>query len=73
MGKKKEERKNKEERKKEGKKKNNKIKIFVFDFLDCEEQSLDSGAIFNIRIAKVCHLYEFCISSLFYLGAAPIP
>ena len=49
MEKKKEERKKKEEKK-------NKIEIFVFDFLDCEEKSWDCGAIFDIRIAKGFHL-----------------
>ena len=43
----------KEEKKK---KKNNKIKIFTFDFLDCEEKSWDSVAVFYIRIAKGFHL-----------------
>ena len=38
------------------KKKKNKIEILAFDFLDCEEKSWDSGAIFNIRIAKGFHL-----------------
>ena len=47
----------KKERKKERKKKKrNKIKTFEFDFLDCEEKSWDSEAIFDIRIAKDFHL-----------------
>ena len=29
---------------------------FAFDFLDCEEKSWDSGAIFYIRIARSFHL-----------------
>ena len=37
-------------------KKKNKIKIFAFDFLDCDEKSWDSGAIFYLRIAKGFHL-----------------
>ena len=45
--------KKKEERKK---KKKSKIEIFAFDFLDCEEKSWDSGAIFYITIAKSFHL-----------------
>ena len=49
--------KKKERTKKERRKKrNNKIKIFAFDFLDCEEKSWDSGAVLNIRIAKGFHL-----------------
>ena len=43
-------RRNKEERKK------NQIEIFTFDFLDCEEKEWNSGAIFDIRIAKGFHL-----------------
>ena len=45
-------------------KKKNKMKILAFHFLDCEEKSWDSGGAFDIRIAKVFHLQEFCISSL---------
>ena len=45
--------KKKEERRK--KNKNNKIQFFAFDFLDWEERSWDSGAIFYIRIAKGLH------------------
>ena len=37
---------------KEESKKKNKVKIFTFDFLDCDEKSWDSGAIFYIRIAN---------------------
>ena len=44
---------NKERKKKE---EENKIEIFMFDFLDCEEKSWDSEAIFDIRIAKGFHL-----------------
>ena len=44
------------ERKKERKKKKNKIEMFAFDFLDGEEKSWDSGAMFYIRIAKGFHL-----------------
>ena len=43
------------ERKKERKKKN-KVEIFRFDFLNCEEKSYDSVVIFYIRIAKSFHL-----------------
>ena len=46
----KEERRRKKERKKE-----NKIEICVFNFFDCEK-SWDSGAIFDIRIARGFHL-----------------
>ena len=45
-----------DKKKEERRKKKNKIEIFVFDFLHCEEKSLDSGAIFDIRIAKGFHL-----------------
>ena len=38
------------------KKKKNKFKTLAFDFLDCEEKSWDSGAMFNIIIAKGFHL-----------------
>ena len=38
------------------KKKKSKIKNFAFDFLDCEENLWDSGAIFDIRIAKSFHV-----------------
>ena len=48
--------KKREEKKERRKKKNNKIKHFMFDFLDCEENSGNSGAIFEIRIAKGFHL-----------------
>ena len=45
-----------DEKKKERRnKKKKKIEILVFDFLNCEERSWDSGAIFNIRIAKGFH------------------
>ena len=43
-------------------KKKNKVEIFEFDFLHCEEDLWDSGAILCIRIAKGLYLYEFCIS-----------
>ena len=43
-------------KKQERRKNKNKIKIFVFNFPDCEEKSWDSGAIFDIRIAKGFHL-----------------
>ena len=36
--------------------KKNRIEIFAFHFLACEEKSWDSGAIFNIKIAKGFHL-----------------
>ena len=45
-----------ERRRKNKKKKKNKIEIFTFDFLNCKEKSWDSGAIFDIRIAKGFHL-----------------
>ena len=44
----------KEERRR--RKKKNKIKIFAFDFFDCEEKYWDSGVIFDIRIAKGYHV-----------------
>ena len=44
----------KKERYKQQKK--NKIEIFAFDFLDCEVKSWNSGAIFDVRIAKGFHL-----------------
>ena len=40
----------------EEERKKNKIEIFAFDFLDCEEKSWNSGAKFYIRIAKDFHL-----------------
>ena len=40
----------------ERKKKKNKIEMFAFDFLNCEDKSWDSGAIFDITIAKGFHL-----------------
>ena len=43
-------------KKKERRKKKNKIDIFAFDFLDCDEKSWDSGALFDIRIANGFHL-----------------
>ena len=46
----------KERRKKKERKKKNKTKIFAFDFLNYEEKSWNSGAIFDIRIAKGFHL-----------------
>ena len=46
----------KERKKKNKNNNNNKIEIFTFDFLDCEEKSWDSGAIFYIRTAKGFHL-----------------
>ena len=47
----------KQERKKNNNNNNsNKIEIFAFDFLDCEENSWNSEAVFDIRIAKVFHL-----------------
>ena len=65
----------KERRKKERKKKKNKIKIFAFNFLDCEKKSWNSGAIFYIRIAKGFHLQYKSFASLccVYLGAASVP
>ena len=42
----------KRKKKKERKKTKNKINIFMFDFFDCKEKPWDSGAIFDIRIAK---------------------
>ena len=47
--------KKKKERRRRRKKKK-KFEIFVFDFLDCEEKSWDSGDIFYIKIAKSFHL-----------------
>ena len=46
----------KKEEERKRKKKKNKIEIFTFDFLDCDEKSWDSGAIFDIRIAEGFHL-----------------
>ena len=50
------EKKKERRRKKEEKKKKNKIEIFAFDFLDCEEKQWNSGAMLYIRIAKGFHL-----------------
>ena len=46
----------KQEEEESRKKKKNKIEILAFYFLDCEEKSWDSGAAFDIRIAKGYHL-----------------
>ena len=54
-------------KKEERRKKKNKIENFPFDFLDCEKKSWDSGAIFDIRIAK-----SFASIHCVYLGVAPI-
>ena len=51
----------------ERKKKNN-TENFMFNFLECDEKSWDSGAIFDISIAK-----SFASLHSVYLGAAPIP
>ena len=65
--------------KKKKKRTKNKIKIFAFNFLICEDKAWDSGAIFDMRIAKGFHLQKFCIYKSFaslhcvYLGATPIP
>ena len=40
---------------KKKKKKKNKIESFVLNFLNFEEKSWDSGAIFDIRISKGFH------------------
>ena len=32
------------------------INIFAFDYFDCEEKLLDSGTIFNIKVAKCFNL-----------------
>ena len=37
------------------KKKKKKIEMFAFDFLESEEKSWDSGAMFCLRIAKGFH------------------
>ena len=34
---------------KKKKRKKNKIEIFLFDFFDCEEKSLDFGGVFDIK------------------------
>ena len=61
-----------EKRKEERKKKKNKIEIFVFIFLNCEEKSWDSGAIFYIRIAKGFHLQEILhLFTVFILELLP--
>ena len=59
-------------KRKKGKKKN-KIEIFMFDFLDSEEKSWDSGGMFYIRIAKGFLYKSFASLQCVYLGAAPIP
>ena len=62
------------ERKKEGrKKKKNKIEISALDFLDSEENSWNSGAIFDIKIAKGFIYKSFVSLHCVYLGTAPIP
>ena len=60
-------------KRKERKKTKNKSKIefFTFDFLDCEEKSWDSGAIFNIRIARFLTYKSFASLHCVYLGGAP--
>ena len=58
------------ERKKERKKKKNKIEIFPFNFLDCEEKSWDPGAIFYIRKAKGFMYKSFASVHCVYLGAS---
>ena len=52
-------------RRRRKKKNNSKIEILALDFLNCEEKSGDSGAIFCIRIAEGFDLLGFFISSLF--------
>ena len=42
----------------------NKIKILMVDFLECEEDSWNSGSIFYMRIAKGFNLQELCITLL---------
>ena len=46
----------KKDRKKGEDEKKNKIDIFAFNFLKCEGKSWDSGAKFDIKIAKGFHL-----------------
>ena len=58
---------------KKKKKKKNKIEIFAFDFLDYEEKSWNSGAIFDIRIAKGFIYKSFASLHCVYFGATPIP
>ena len=41
---------------KEEERKENKIEIFAFNFLNCEEKYWNSEAIFYIRIARGFHL-----------------
>ena len=60
-------------KKKKKKKNNNKIEIYTSNFLDCEKGLLNSGRIFNFRIAKGFHLLEFYITLLWHLKAAPMP
>ena len=43
-------------RKKEEERRKEHIKLFAFNFLNCEDRSWDSGAMFYIRIAKGFHL-----------------
>ena len=57
----------KKEERRRRKTKKNKIKIFAFDFLNCEEKSWDSGTIFDIRIAKGFHLYIRVLHLIFEL------
>ena len=42
--------------KKKKEKEENKFATFTFDFLDCVEKYWNSGAIFDIRMAKGFHL-----------------
>ena len=46
----------KERKKEERRKKKNKIEIIAFDFRDCDDNSWNSGVMFDIRIAKSFHL-----------------
>ena len=43
-------------REKKEERQKNKIKIFIFDFLNCVKDQWNSGSIFYIRIGKGFHL-----------------
>ena len=55
----------KERRKKKERKKKSEIKVLTFDFLDCEEKSWDSGAIFykenSLRFSSIRVLQLFTV------------
>ena len=57
----------------EKKEKKNKIGIFVFDFLDCEEKYWNFEAIFYIRITKGFIYKIFPSLCCVYFGPASLP